>query len=72
MQDDRSQWDLMHRRVYRISIALQAAWILAAIPTSAADRSAGDKHADRWIPSWALVFGFTGSGQDIDNFARPY
>ena len=49
----------MHRRVYRISIALQAAWILAAIPTSAADRSAADKHADRWIPSWALVFGFT-------------
>jgi len=54
----------MTRSVYRISLALLAAWSLTSSPTSAQDLSARREGENRWIPSLALVLGF--STQDID------
>ncbi len=55
----------MSRTVYRVSIVLHAAWILAASPAPAAAQSAaGGDHEDRWIPSLALVLGFTTQKQN--------
>ena len=47
----------MSRIVYRISFMLHALWCLTAVPAFA-DTSSGNIE-DRWIPSIALVVGFT-------------
>jgi hypothetical protein len=49
----------MSRKVYRISIMLHALWMLTAGAALADDPSAPRVGDDRWVPSIALVLGFT-------------
>ncbi len=53
----------MPRRVYSISIVIHAFCVMAASASWADGPSAGPSDDERWIPSWALVLGFTSQEQ---------